>query len=279
MGMRHTPLVLTHHRVPITAKESVHALHLAPAGESPERAIVSVHGTGGPGYGPTGWRLRLARSAAEQGFHAFLFDSRGCGYSDGEFETWTVSKFVEDTCCVLDYAASLNAIEAGRIGLFGTSLGSAVSVLAARRRPEIARALVVFTLPCDMERNFLWYFERFQPGSLDQLYGESGRVWLSGLGQYLRREFLDDLAANDVRSAVAALQAPMLLLQPAEDNEVPRWVSSQAYALKPEPKGWVDVQGTHDMKLYDNRGEPIGWDTDEESEITVQALRWFREHL
>ena len=267
---------MRHHRIPVSEVESVHAVQVF-VEESPTKpAIVSVHGTGGPGFGDTQWRLRLAKRAAREGFHFFIFDSRGCGYSDGEFENWTVSKFVEDTKSVINYVSNLHAVETPRIGLLGFSLGSAVCVLAASGHPDQLKALVVYTLPFDLDRNFLWYLERFVPRSLDKFHEtKEGKVWLPPLGNYLKMSFLDDLRNHDVRKAIAALNMPMLLIQPTLDDQVPRWVSSQAYELKPEPKQWMDIEGTHSMTMRDKSG----WNYTQEEIVTETVIQWMKEKL
>lgn len=272
------PLIETaHSRVQVTPHEQVHLVHIFTRATINKPAIISVHGTGGPGYGDTRWRLRLGRAAAKQGFSLFLFDSRGTGYSDGEYADWTVSKFVEDTCAVLKWVSEHHHSSSNSLGLFGFSLGSAVSVLAAAQHPELVQAIVAYTLPNNMQTGFLWYFERFQPGILDKLYTD-GQAWVPMLGETMKVGFLEDLCNHDVKEAIETLEMPLLWLQPDEDDQVPEWVSSQAFELKPEPKQSKDISGTHLMhyKKADNRE---GWNFEQEQFVTREALAWFGKHL
>ncbi len=279
MELPGTRAQILHHRIPSLKGEEVHVVELRPprAGEFP--ALISIHGTGGPGYGDRRWRLRLGRKAVAEGFRFFIFDSRGTGYSDGDFENWTVSGFVEDASTVLEWVRKQPGVDSTRIGLFGFSLGSAVAVLVASRSQRWIKAIIVYTLPCDMDRGFLWYFERFVPGSLDRFYS-NGRAWLPPLGEYLNRTFLDDLAKHDVKQRIATLQTPMLLIQPDKDDQVPEWVSRQAYVLKPRPKTFLKIKGTHTMHSgFDNAGHPTGWNNKQERQVIDTSLRWFKRNL
>jgi len=181
---------IAHHGVRVNYTESIHLAEFSTERTGDRPAIIAVHGTGDPGYGDRRWRLRFGRRAAAEGFRFYLFDSRGTGYSDGEFEDWTVSRFVEDATRALEFVREQPNVDADRVAVLGFSLGSAVVVLVAHQHSSWIRSLLVYTLPCDMDRGFPWYFERFAPRSLDSFYGNKGRVWLPPLGQYLERSFL-----------------------------------------------------------------------------------------
>lgn len=270
---------MKHYRVPVADGEAVHLVEISLPDSKSAPAIISIHGTGGPGYGDRRWRLKLGHNAASMGLRLFLFDSRGTGYSEGDFEDWTVSRFVEDTTRVLEFVRLQPNVDKDRIGLFGFSLGSAVAVLAASRHPDWVKALVVYTLPCDMDRGFLWYFERFVPRSLDSFYN-AGRAWLPPLGNYLKRSFLDDLKNHDVKRDIANLKMPLFLIQPDKDDQVPAWVSLQAYNLKPLPKELLEINGTHTMHTgFDDKGQPSGWNQDQERQVIEASLAWLKQNL
>lgn len=269
-----------HHRVLVDRGEGVHVLEMSVKGSEAGPCLVMVHGTGGPGYGDTRWRLRFARRAAEQGFRVFLFDSRGTGYSDGELQDWTVSKFVDDTEMVLKWARQRRNVDPLRVGLFGFSLGSAVSVLVGAKRSRWVKAVVAYTLPCNLDPLYLWYFERLVPGSLDD-FNTQERVWLAPFNDYFKKSFLDDLKNHDVLEAAAKLVCPVLLIQVREDKHIAGWVSSQAFERLAGPKERLYLdQGTHTIHLgFDSKGSPTGWNREQEEEITRITLRWFSEGL
>lgn len=263
------------HRVAITDTDRVHVIEVCDAlTAKPQPTILTLHGTSGPAHGTRRWRLRLGRYLAKHGYRVFLFDSRGHGYSDGEFEDSTVSTFVDDATLVLQWIRNQPHVDSNRIGLFGFSLGSAIAVVLAHNNPDWIRALLLYTLPCDMDKGYLWYFERFSRRSLDKIYSSaSGSAWIAEFGEYFTKAFLDDLSKHDVKKAIAELKMPLLLIQPNDDDQVPRWVSDQAYALKPDPKERLDIEGTHTMATEQ------GWNAQQEQQVTEACLRWFTENL
>jgi pimeloyl-ACP methyl ester carboxylesterase len=275
-----TQIQTRHHRVNVRQGEGVHVLEMFNGESGAGPCLLAVHGTGGPGYGDTRWRLRLARRAAQRGFRVFLFDSRGTGYSDGELQDWTVSKFLDDTDKVLKWARRRRYVDPVRVGLFGFSLGSSISVLVGARRPGWVKALVAYTLPCDLDPLYLWYFERLVPGSLDE-FNTRERVWMAPFNDYFKKSFLDDLKNHDVLKAAAKLTCPVLLIQVRHDKHIAAWVSNQAFEKLAGPKERLYLdQGTHTIHLgFDSTGSPTGWNAEQEEEIISNALSWFSEKL
>lgn len=266
------------HRVDVAEMEQVHLVEILNADDDkPKPAILILHGTTGAAHGTRRWRLRLGRHLAKHGYCSYLFDSRGHGYSDGEFEDSTVSKYIVDAAAVLSWIRSQPQVAPARIGLFGFSLGSAISVLLAQKHPDWIKTLLVYTIPCDMHIGYLWYFERFAQRSLDKIYSSpEGKAWINEFGNYFTKAFLDDLPRHDVKKAIAQLAMPLLLIQPDNDDQVPRWVSDQAYSLKPEPKDRLDIRGTHTLVKQEKKD---GWDFDQERLVTQECLQWFNKTL
>lgn len=262
------------HRVEITEREAVHVTEILDDEPNAKPAIVTLHGTSGTAHGTRRWRLRLGRHLARHGYRFYLFDSRGHGYSDGEFEDSTVSKYLQDAEAVLSWIRTLSHVDSSRLGLFGFSLGSAISVLLAHRHPDWVKTIIAYTLPCDMDRGYLWYLERFARRSLDKIYSAaSHKAWIAEFSEYFTKEFLDDLSNHDVKRAIQELTTPLLLIQPDDDDQVPSWVSDQAFALKPDPKTRLDINGTHTMVTED------GWNFEQEEQVTHACLEWFGNHL
>lgn len=273
MGMS-IPIRTRDHRVTVQDTEQVHVVEISAVESQASRpTILALQGTTGAAFGTRRWRLRLGKYMASHGFRFYLSDCRGYGYSDGNFEDATVSGCLDDAEAVLSWMRSQDQLDADRIGVFGFSLGSAIAVLLAQRHPEWMKSLLTYTLPCDMEKGYLWYFERFAQRSLDRIYSSPGKAWIGEFGEYFSRAFLDDLVNHDVKEAIARLEIPMLLIQPKNDDQVPSWVSDQAYALKPEPKERIDIDGTHTMVKED------GWDFEQEREVTDACLDWFSRTL
>lgn len=104
-------------------------LHL-PANH-PKALIVGCHGLMADKSSPK--QIELARRCVVWGAAYFRFDHRGCGESEGRFEEdTTIEKRSRDLIAAVD--ASIHTL--GRklpVGLFGSSLGGAVCLIASAR--------------------------------------------------------------------------------------------------------------------------------------------------
>lgn len=72
-----------------------------------------------------------AERFAENGFAALTFDYRGFGGSGGEPGRLTPKLQIEDIKSAIFFLSSLNEVDPNRIGLWGTSYGSANAIVAA----------------------------------------------------------------------------------------------------------------------------------------------------
>jgi uncharacterized protein len=81
--------------------------------------------------------VAFARSLYDRGFNIFLYDSRQHGESEGYYCTYGFYE-KHDVSAVISYLQSRSDIKAGRIGIYGTSMGGAVAIQAAAIDPRIA---------------------------------------------------------------------------------------------------------------------------------------------
>ena len=103
----------------------------AKAGE-PRPIIIHAHGNAGNLESHAGFSDFLTASGA----HVLMFDYRGYGRSDpaGSLRRGAL---LTDTLAAVDYAKSRPDVLAGRIGMYGVSLGGSFALAAAAERPEI----------------------------------------------------------------------------------------------------------------------------------------------
>lgn len=90
--------------------------------------------------------LMIAERLVASGLAAFLIDFTGHGDSDGEIREATVKQMADDLRSAIDHISAESAVDAGRIGLSGSSSGGIVSVLEAAR-DERVRVLVLRSVP------------------------------------------------------------------------------------------------------------------------------------
>jgi dienelactone hydrolase len=113
-----------------------------PEGQPPFPAIVVVHPASeakqsAPFYD------HLKSGLPDQGIALLVFDRRGSGGSEGDFETADFEELADDVIAAVEYLASRDDIEPERIGLHGTSQGAWIAPIAAARKPGIACIVAV----------------------------------------------------------------------------------------------------------------------------------------
>jgi len=81
--------------------------------------------------------VQPAQMLSDWGYVTLRFSMRGCGDSEGEFGRIICLDQVEDTRHALDFFLNRPEIDAGRVGLLGSSFGAAVALYTAGvdRRP------------------------------------------------------------------------------------------------------------------------------------------------
>jgi len=77
------------------------------------------------------------------GIAVLLFDRRGSGRSNGDFETASFETLAKDGSAAVDYLRSRNDIDKERIGLYGISQGGWIAPLVVGQRSDIAFLIVV----------------------------------------------------------------------------------------------------------------------------------------
>ena len=113
-----------------------------PESESPYPAIVVVHpASGGERSDPFYDHLRS--KLPEHGIAVLIFDRRGSGASEGDFETSDFEDLAGDVLAGVEYLQSRPDIAPNKIGLHGTSQGGWIAPIAAARKPDIACIVAV----------------------------------------------------------------------------------------------------------------------------------------
>lgn len=93
--------------------------------------ILICHGLGGHKTGRYRAYVELSESLVKRGIAVFRFDFRGSGDSEGDFAEMTLNGEVSDALVAFQYLLGEGRIDKDKIGVFGRSLGGAVSVLSA----------------------------------------------------------------------------------------------------------------------------------------------------
>ena len=175
----------------------------------------------------------IARALNEAGIAVLRFDFTGLGQSEGEFADTNFSSNVADLLAAVDYLRREH--QAPSI-LIGHSLGG-TAVLQAATSVESAVAVATIGSPSEPV-----HVARMFAGSEEALRdrGEA-TVNLGGRPFLMKQQFLDDLAKQDLRSAVAALRKAVLIMHAPLDNIVEIDNASALFVAAKHPKSFVSL--------------------------------------
>lgn len=262
--------------------------------DDPRPGIVMCHGF----TGIKEWLLPpFAEAFRDAGFAVLTFDYRGFGESAGPRGRLVPQEQVEDIRNAITFLASEEAVDADRIGLWGTSFGCANAVQAAGvdPRPRCVVGQVGFgSVPRMMAAN---------PEQLEALQGmlaqdavqrvrtgasmmidplmvlnddQSVRAFTAGvealpaLKTELPLEALERIAEYEPERVVGRI-APrgLLLIGAAQDTAAPVSELRHLYAAAGEPKR-LEIMDVEHYAIYElpHRTRAIAW-----------AVEWFRAYL
>ncbi len=176
---------------------------------------------------------RIAEALAAQGIAVLRFDFTGLGSSEGEFANTDFSSNIDDLVAAADH---LRRVRRAPSLLIGHSLGGAAVLAAAGRIPE-ADAVATIAAPSD-------------PGHVAELLGPGlarireegyGEVVLAGRQFCIRREFLDDIAEQNLLADVAGLRKALLIMHAPADQVVSVDSASRIFLAARHPKSFVSL--------------------------------------
>ena len=213
----------------------------------PGRPVLLIHGWAMSGRIWDGVTAALKRD----GHRVVLFDQRGCGRSDKDFEDCSISALAGDAVALCE-ALGLKGVVVN-----GWSLGGAVAAEASARLGHSCGGLV---LTCGASPRYTRAVDFPHGGTLDDIkgtlaevarnraalfHGVSRAICARPVGQpvedwmwslFLQSapsadESLLDLAGVDQRALIAALEIPLLAVTGSEDAFTPPGIGEAAVAL------------------------------------------------
>ena len=174
---------------------------------------------------------RISQALVEHGIAVLRFDFTGLGHSEGEFANTDFSSNVADLVAAADWLRSAHRAPAL---LVGHSLGGAAVLAAAQAIPE-ARAVATIGAPSD-------------PGHVAGLFREhvpeieargEALVQLAGRPFRIRREFLADIAQQNLREKIGQLGRALLILHSPADATVAIGNATGIFVNAHHPKSFV----------------------------------------
>jgi len=228
-----------------------------------DEAILLVHGrtwSARPDFDlqVEGEDLSLMDGLVDAGYAVFAIDLRGYGETPRDETGWmTPGRSAEDVAIVLQWIAGRGSW-AARPHLFGWSLGSTISLLAAQRHPELLSSLTLFGFWLDLDDTFPPDEPGIEPERRPNTaeaaasdFVTPGSISQAAIDAYVAAALAADPVRVDIRSYAdfneldpAKLVMPTLVIVGEHDPIAPPALQAKLYArIGTGHKQWVTVPG------------------------------------
>ncbi|MEO0459637.1 MAG: alpha/beta fold hydrolase [Myxococcota bacterium] len=176
---------------------------------------------------------RIARALAQHGIGVVRFDFTGLGSSDGDFAHTNFSSNIADLIAAADFMRE--ELQAPAI-MIGHSLGGAATLIAAGEVPE-CRAVATIGAPHDPA-----HVKHLLSAGLGEIEmsGEAD-VTIAGRSFTIKKQFIDDLDAQNLERHVSGLKRPLLILHSPIDETVSIDNARLIYEAARHPKSFVSL--------------------------------------
>ncbi len=184
---------------------------------------------------------RIVQALNEDGIAALRFDFTGLGKSEGRFEDTNFTSNVEDIIIAADFMRK--HYEAPSL-MIGHSLGGTAVLVAAKHVKE-TKAIATIGAPSNTT-NVMKQF-----GCDIDIIEQEGeaQVLLAGRPFIIKKQFLDDIRAQDIEAAVKSLKKPLLVCHSPIDDTVSIDHASKIFVAAKHPKSFISLN-THDHLLF-----------------------------
>lgn len=222
--------------------------------------VILVHGFGADKR-EHGMFDDISKGLASEGYQMFRFDFAGCGESEGNYSTTTLTQQAKDLEIILNHVQTSPLTDNQRIGLLGMSLGTAV--ITALQPKNIGAFVYLSSVSQPHQTLKVLFGDGYHPDSM------STRITSEGRKVEVFPEFWKDFDKYDLPNLITNLKAPILFIHGEKDSKV-GIESTQAYYEKANtPKELKVIKGA-DHGFYE---------TNEREEMTNLVKDWFEKHM
>ncbi|GJF19148.1 osmotically inducible protein OsmC [Mycolicibacterium cyprinidarum] len=188
---------------------------------------------------------RMCKQLAREGIGMLRFDNLGLGHSAGDWGDGSFSHKVADTVRAVEF---MN--DSGREVrlLVGHSFGGAAVIAAAHDCPTVAAVASVGAPfdPAHVERSYDALVQRIEED------GEAPLL-IGGKALTLRRHFIEDVRAVDLRERIETLRRALLVMHAPTDNTVGIENASEIFRAARHPRSFVSLEGADHLLTGKNQ--------------------------
>jgi pimeloyl-ACP methyl ester carboxylesterase len=182
---------------------------------------------------------RICKQLAKDGIGMLRFDALGLGDSEGDWGDGSFTHKVADIVRACEFMA-----DSGTPAdiLIGHSFGGAAVIAAARQCPGV-RAVVTVCAPFDPA-----HAEKQYDAVVERVLAEGSAEWMAGRRSLtLKRAFVEDVRAADLRDKIRDLRMPLLILHSPTDNTVGIANASEIFRTARHPRSFVSLEGAEHL--------------------------------
>jgi len=179
---------------------------------------------------------RICKGLAAEGIGMLRFDNLGLGDSEGDWGDGSFTHKVSDTVLAAEFLR-----ERGTPAqlLVGHSFGGAAVIAAAGRVPGL-QAVVSVGAPSEPR-----HVEHNYDALVGRVLAEGHAEWLvGGRALTLKRAFIEDVRASDLRHQIRRLGLPLLVMHSPTDDTVSIDNASAIFRLAQHPRSFVALEGS-----------------------------------
>jgi uncharacterized OsmC-like protein/fermentation-respiration switch protein FrsA (DUF1100 family) len=177
--------------------------------------------------------VRIADALTARGIAVLRFDFTGIGGSEGDFANTNFSSNIQDLIAAADYLRKNHTAPAL---LIGHSLGGAAVLAAAPHVPE-ATAVVTIGAPASAAH----VTHNFAADLAEIKEKGTAKVTLSGRSFTITKQFLDDVAEQNVLAGLARLKKALLVCHAPRDEYVSIDNATQIFVAAKHPKSFLSL--------------------------------------
>jgi len=192
----------------------------------------------------------ISRALNQAGIAVLRFDFTGLGESEGEFAETNFSSNVDD---LISAASYLKEHHQSPSILIGHSLGGAAVIFAAGQISSV-QAIATIGAPASTE-----HVSHLFSSSLSEIQNqETAEVNIGGRPFTIKKQFLDDISAQNLSETLKNLRKPILILHSPQDNTVGIENASELYGAAYHPKSFVTLDGADHLLTDKQDSQYVG---------------------